>query len=95
MEVLGKPWNGLLVALLEQGALRFSELSERIPAIGDRMLSARLKELEAAGVLKRRVHPGPPVRVDYVLTEAGQRFRQVYDAIAAWGGALAEERARE
>src|SRR5262249_14628128 len=65
MEVLAKPWNGVLIVALEGGPLRFSELSARVPAIGDRMLAARLKELEAQGLLVRRVEPGPPVRVSY------------------------------
>ncbi len=93
MAVLAKPWTGMIVALLEQGPLRFSEIGDRIPAIGDRMLSARLKELEAEGVVLRRVHPGPPVRVEYALTEAGKGFRAVEQAISAWGQALAHEKA--
>src|SRR5688572_14956754 len=45
MEVLAKPWNGLIMATLAHGTLRFSELSQRLDAMGDRMLSGRLKEL--------------------------------------------------
>ena len=45
MDVLAKPWNGLIMATLAAGTLRFSELSQRLDAMGDRMLSARLKEL--------------------------------------------------
>jgi len=92
MEVLAKPWTGLIVATLEDGALRFSEIGARIPAIGDRILSTRLKELEAQGVVRRIVHPGPPIRVEYELTAAEQGFRTVYDAIAAWGSSLADQR---
>lgn len=92
MAVLAKPWTGMIVALLEQGPLRFSEIGERIPTIGDRILSARLKELEAEGVLLRRVQPGPPVRVEYELTAAGKQFRAVEQAISAWGVALAGEK---
>ena len=44
MDILAKPWNGLIIATLEEGPLRFSELAERLESIGDRMLSARLKE---------------------------------------------------
>lgn len=94
MEVLAKPWTGLIVATLEAGALRFSEIGERIPAIGDRILSSRLKELEGEGVLVRRVHPGPPVRVEYELTEAGRAFEGVAQAIARWGEALEQEKVR-
>jgi DNA-binding HxlR family transcriptional regulator len=91
MEVLAKPWTGLIVASLEAGPLRFSELGERIPNMGDRILSARLKELEAEGVIRRRVHPGPPVKVEYALSEAGKGFREVYDALCRWGATLAKE----
>lgn len=89
MDILAKPWNGLIIATLEEGPLRFSELAERLESIGDRMLSARLKELEARGLVSRRVHAGPPVRVDYTLTETGHGFKQVAAAIATWGDGLA------
>ena len=61
MNILGRPWNGLLLRALGAGPMRFSELADAV-AVGDRMLSARLKELEAAGVVSRTVEPGPPVR---------------------------------
>jgi DNA-binding HxlR family transcriptional regulator len=86
MEVLAKPWNGLIMATLAAGTLRFSELSQRLQAMGDRMLSARLKELEARGLVERRVSPGPPVRVDYALTEVGRGFGDVVAALGNWGG---------
>ena len=60
MEVLAKPWNGLIIATLEEGPLRFSELSARLPAIGDRMLAARLKELGTHGI--ERAAPGRAAR---------------------------------
>jgi len=88
MDVLAKPWNGLIIAVLEGGPLRFSELSARLPAIGDRMLAARLKELASHGLLTRSVEPGPPVRVAYELTDVGRGFRKVAEAIRQWGQAL-------
>jgi len=91
MEVLAKPWNGLVMATLgAEGSLRFSELKARLPEMGDRMLSARLKELEARGLAERRVSPGPPVRVDYALTEVGRGFRDVVEALGAWGSRFAK-----
>ncbi len=84
MDVLGKPWNGLLLKELQAGPLRFSVLAERI-AVGDRMLSCRLKELEAAGLVSREVDPGPPVRVSYALTEVGQGIGDVARAVEDWG----------
>ena len=88
MDVLAKPWNGLVIATLEAGPLRFSEIGDRLRAIGDRMLSLRLKELEAIGLVSRRVISGPPLRVEYELTEAGRGFRNVSQAIGAWGAKL-------
>jgi DNA-binding HxlR family transcriptional regulator len=94
MDVLAKPWNGLIIALLEEGPLRFSELSARLPGIGDRMLAARLKELGVRGLVTRNVEPGPPVRVGYSLTDVGRGFRDVAGAIRHWGETLlaAQER---
>ena len=85
MDVLAKPWNGLIIALLEEGPLRYSELGARLPAIGDRMLAARLKDLVALGLVSRVVDSGPPVRVRYELTKTGRGFREVAEAIRRWG----------
>ncbi|XXT18246.1 helix-turn-helix domain-containing protein [Sorangium sp. So ce429] len=94
MDVLAKPWNGLIIATLEEGALRFGELGGRLDTISDRMLSSRLKELEALGLVVRRVLPGPPVRVEYELTDTGRGFGEVAQAISRWGEMLAESAAR-
>jgi DNA-binding HxlR family transcriptional regulator len=91
MEVLAKPWNGMLMAVLEEGGpFRFGELSARVPSIGDRMLAARLKELEQLGLVVRRVEPGPPVRVLYSLTEVGLGYRHVAEAVRNWGALIVE-----
>jgi DNA-binding HxlR family transcriptional regulator len=90
MDVLSRPWNGLVMALLEEaGPLRFSEIREKLDAMGDRMLSARLKELEARGLVERTVTPGPPVRVTYALTDLGRGFGDVHRALGRWGERLA------
>jgi DNA-binding HxlR family transcriptional regulator len=94
MDVLAKPWNGLIIAVLEGGPLRFSELSAGLPGIGDRMLAARLKELAIRGLVTRSVEPGPPVRVAYALTDVGRGFRDVAGAIRQWGQALLTAQAR-
>jgi DNA-binding HxlR family transcriptional regulator len=88
MEVLAKPWTGLLIVSLEGGPLRFSEIGQRVGPIGDRMLSLRLRELEERGLVERTVAPGPPVKVEYALTELGRGFRDVGSAVERWGRAL-------
>jgi DNA-binding HxlR family transcriptional regulator len=85
MEVLAKPWSGMIMVVLADGPLRFNELAARVPSIGDRMLAARLKELDRRRLVVREVEPGPPVRVTYALTDAGRGFRKVADAVTRWG----------
>jgi len=88
IEILGSRWNALILNVLQGGPLRFSELAERAEGPGDKVLSARLKELEARGLLSRRVDPGPPVRVSYELTRAGREFGNLAQAIERWGREL-------
>lgn len=94
MDVIARPWNGLIMASLEEGPLRFGELQARIQHVGDRMLSARLKDLQLRGLVERRVIPGPPVGVEYELTTAGRGFRAVFEAVARWGQSLSGAPAR-
>ena len=90
LEVLAKPWNGMIIRVLEGGPLRFSEVAAHVPAIADRMLAARLKELESRSLVVRKVDPGPPVRVSYELTAAGRGFTDVANAIERWGKVLVD-----
>ena len=91
MAVLARPWNGLIIATLEQGPSRFSELGSKLEDLGDRMLALRLKELEQLGLVARTVQCGPPVRVEYALTEVGRGFREVEAAIQRWGEGFGDE----
>ncbi|MGH9049020.1 MAG: winged helix-turn-helix transcriptional regulator [Acidimicrobiia bacterium] len=83
-EILGHRWTGLIVRALLGGRTRFSEFTASIPGLSDRLLSERLKQLEAEGIVTRCVSPGTPVRVDYRLTEKGEALAAVVDAIAGW-----------
>jgi DNA-binding HxlR family transcriptional regulator len=83
-QLLGKRWTGLLLAALMQGSSRFCELTSSVDGLSDRVLSDRLRELEAEGIVKRVVFPQIPVRVEYQLTEKGQALKPVIEAIHAW-----------
>jgi DNA-binding HxlR family transcriptional regulator len=83
--VLGRPWTALVLNVLQRGPLRFSEIAELARGPGDKILAARLKELEARGLVERRVDAGPPVRVSYELTPCGRSFGDVASAIERWG----------
>ena len=95
IEVLGRPWNALILNVLQAGPLRFTELAAAARGPGDKVLSARLKELERSGLIDRLVDPGPPVRVRYELTSAGRGFADVAGAIERWGRCLDAPAARQ
>jgi DNA-binding HxlR family transcriptional regulator len=84
VELIGHRWTGAIIRVLLAGPARFGAIRAAIPDISDRMLSERLRELEAEGVLVRQVTPGVPVRVDYELTEKGLSLEPAIAAIAAW-----------
>jgi DNA-binding HxlR family transcriptional regulator len=95
IEILARPWTAQILNLLQGGPLRFSEIGERIAGLGDKVLSARLKELEARELVIRSVEPGPPVRVTYALTARGCGFNDVAHAIEKWGQQLATVDSKE
>ena len=91
IDVLGRPWTALILNVLQAKPLRFSELSELAKGPGDKVLSARLKELEARGLISREVDAGPPIKVTYSLTACGRSFQDVAVAIEKWGRTLPAE----
>ncbi|MDF2984946.1 MAG: HxlR family transcriptional regulator [Eubacterium sp.] len=83
-ELLGKRWIGLIVKVLLDGPKRFSDISNRIPQLSDRVLAERFKELEAGGIIERRVYPETPVRIEYQLTEKGKALKNVLIEVQKW-----------
>ncbi|CAM4300626.1 helix-turn-helix transcriptional regulator [Corallococcus sp. ZKHCc1 1396] len=83
-ELLGRRWTGIILRILMDGPCRFGELTERIGGISERVLSERLKELEAEGVIERHVDPGPPIRSEYRLTQKGQALWKVIHELGQW-----------
>ena len=85
VELIGRRWTGaILYALADEGPLRFAELKECVPGMSDRLLSARLKELESAGLVRRDVQSGPRVRVSYELTKKGASLKPVMGSLQTW-----------
>jgi DNA-binding HxlR family transcriptional regulator len=73
-----------LAVLLDHGPLRFSAIAQAVPELSDRLLSERMKELEARGVVVRQVEPGPPVRVTYELTAMGRELQPALQELKSW-----------
>lgn len=84
VELIGRRWTGSILRALLAGPARFHEIRDAIPDISDRMLSERLRELEAEGVVTRSVLPDMPVRVEYALTEKGRALESAIVAIGQW-----------
>ena len=84
IELIGKLWNGAILAVLLDGPRRFSELVTTVPGLSERLLAERLRELERKGILIRRVLPGPPLGVEYELTAAGRELAPAVEAVTAW-----------
>ena len=84
VEIVGRRWSGAVVRALLSGLSRFSDIAAAIPGISDRLLSERLKELEAEGIVDRCVHPETPVRIEYRLTDKGRALVDVVEALSAW-----------
>ncbi|MFD0056908.1 MULTISPECIES: winged helix-turn-helix transcriptional regulator [unclassified Streptomyces] len=83
-QLLGKRWTGPIVAVLVAQPAHFADLCRAIPGISERMLSDRLTELGAAGLVVREVDGGPPLRVSYRLTEAGAALEPALQELGKW-----------
>lgn len=84
VELIGRRWTGAIIRAMRSGRSRFSDIGAAIPGLSDRLLSERLKELEAEGIVVRTVVPDTPVRIDYHLTDKGNDLQAVIDEIAGW-----------
>jgi DNA-binding HxlR family transcriptional regulator len=85
IELIGRRWTGAIVSvLIRRTTLRFGEIAQSVPELSDRLLSERMKELEARGVVIRRVHPGRPIRVEYELTEMGRELAPAVHELERW-----------
>ena len=86
VELVGKRWTGAILYVLLESArpLRFSEIAHAVPDLSDRLLSERMKELEAAGIVERHVTGTSPVRVEYELTERGRELDPAMGELKRW-----------
>ena len=84
VELIGRRWSGAILNAMLPGSQCFNELLATVPGLSDRLLTERLRELEAEGLVRRSVIPGPPVRVSYEMTEAGKDLEPVIRALGKW-----------
>ena len=92
LDVVGERWTLLIVReLMTRGACRYTDLRAGLPGIATNLLAARLRELEAAGVLEREEAPPPIATTLFRLTPRGLELRPVLEALGRWGFPLMRE----
>jgi DNA-binding HxlR family transcriptional regulator len=94
MNYIGGKWKTVVLWYLRKDKKRFNELRKLIPNITEKMLSLQLKDLEKDGIIKRKVYPEVPPRVEYYLTDFGKTLIPMLEEIARWGRNLAETKGK-
>ena len=85
LQVISGRWKLLILRDLVGGTKRFGELARALKGVSARTLTKQLRELEADGVVRREIHPGVPLRVDYSLTPLGEHLKPALFAMHEWG----------
>jgi DNA-binding HxlR family transcriptional regulator len=85
LSVIGHKWTLLIIRDLLRGPLRFTEIERSLVHANPKMVTARLRELEAAGIVSRTVYAEVPPRVEYELTDRGRELRPAINALKRWG----------
>jgi DNA-binding HxlR family transcriptional regulator len=85
LDLIGERWALLVVLELMHGVKRYSDLAEALPGIGTNILAARLRDLEAHGIVTRRTLPPPAASRVYDLTDYGRELKPVMRELALWG----------
>ena len=85
LEVIGGKWKGMVLFYLIDSTRRFNELRRLIPNVTQRMLTKQLRDLEAHGIVHRKVYPEVPPRVEYTLTDIGKKLVPTIKSLEKWG----------
>lgn len=94
MDFIGGKWKTVVLWYLIHEKKRFGELKKLIPNITEKMLSIQLKALVKDGLIKRKIYPQVPPKVEYSLTKDGETMIPLLQAIAAWGRNRAETKGK-
>ncbi len=85
LQIVGGRWKGIVIWNLREGVKRFSELKRTLVTINDKMLSQVLRELEQQGVVNRKVYEVVPPKVEYNLTQEGEKLLPIMQAMSDYG----------
>lgn len=85
INVIGGKWKPIILHMLSDGTMRFGEIKKNIPPISQKMLTQQLRELEADGIVRRKVYAEVPPKVEYSLTDLGTTLKPILQGLYAWG----------
>ena len=85
ISIISGKWTPVIIWMLLSGPRRFGELHKTIEGIALKVLSRNLKELEADGIINRKVYAEVPPKVEYTLTEKGMSLNDAMQLLAEWG----------
>ena len=94
LDIVGHKWTLLIIQDLLGGPRRFTEIQRSLAGANPKMVTARLRELEAARLISRTSYAEVPPRVEYALTERGRALRPAVDALRRWGAGAPPARPR-
>lgn len=91
MELIGDKWKVLIIRDLLTGTKRFGELKKSLNGITQKVLTNNLRQMEASGLVNRKVYAEVPPRVEYSLTETGWSLKPILDSMVVWGNSYREK----
>ena len=94
MKFIGGKWKPLIIFYLKEGTKRSAEIARHIPEVSGKVLTAQLRELEQDGIIRRKIFPSVPPKVEYSMTNFGKSLRPVLQALADWDKKYGRRRSR-
>lgn len=91
LNIIGGKWKPIILHMLLDRTMRFGEIKKNISVVSQKMLTQQLRELEADGIIMRKVYPEVPPRTEYSLTEKGATLKPVLYGLYEWGELLDEK----
>lgn len=85
LSLIGDKWKVLILRDLMTGTKRFSEIKKSLGSVSQKVLTAQLRDMEASGIINRKVYAEVPPKVEYSLTRLGESLRPVIDVMRSWG----------
>jgi DNA-binding HxlR family transcriptional regulator len=85
LKVIGGKWKPLILYFVSVDVNRFGQLQRMMPGCSKRMMTTQLRELEADGIINRKVYAEVPPKVEYSLTDKGESLRPLFSMLSKWG----------